>query len=104
MGFPKAITCMRPFPEGFSKMGFISAWGATPAARACTAWARPISAPSGVTQELLDMFWDLKGATFSPRRDRLRHRAAATVLLPAWDEVPSTMMARARECDDMGEI
>ena len=43
-------------------MGFIRTSGATPAASACTTWARPISKPSGVMAELRAMFWDLKGA------------------------------------------
>ena len=42
--------------------------GAMPAASAWTIWARPISRPSGVTPELLDMFCALKGATWRPWR------------------------------------
>lgn len=37
---------------GFSRTGFISLVGATRAAAACMAWARPISAPSAVTMLL----------------------------------------------------
>ena len=37
--------------------------GATPQARACSAWARPISPPSAVTAALFDMFCGLKGRT-----------------------------------------
>jgi hypothetical protein len=38
------------------------------------------------------MFWDLKGATFRPRLERERQRAATRVLLPEWDVVPRTTM------------
>ena len=37
--------------------------GATPQARACSAWARPISPPSAVTAALFDMFCGLNGRT-----------------------------------------
>src|SRR5665213_1725271 len=39
-----------------------------PQARACSAWARPISPPSAVTAALFDMFCGLNGRTRSPRR------------------------------------
>ena len=42
--------------------------GATPQARAWSAWARPISPPSAVTAALLDMFCGLNGRTARPRR------------------------------------
>ena len=42
--------------------------GAMPQARACKAWARPISPPSAVTAALLDMFCGLNGRTVRPRR------------------------------------
>jgi hypothetical protein len=45
-----------------------------------------------VTQELRLIFWDLKGATRSPRLLRMRHRAATKVLLPEWEVVPRTTM------------
>jgi len=41
--------------------------GAIPQARACKAWARPISPPSAVTAALFDMFCGLNGRTVSPR-------------------------------------
>ena len=48
---------------GFKRMGFISTEGLMPAASACITWARPISSPSSVINELSAMFCDLKGAT-----------------------------------------
>jgi hypothetical protein len=80
---------LRSLP-GLSSTGFIAASGSTPAAQACTAWARPISAPSRVTIELFDMFWALNGATFTPRLASQRHRPAVTTLLPASEVVPAT--------------
>jgi hypothetical protein len=44
----------------------MSTEGATPAASACIACARPISLPSGVTNELSAMFCALNGATSIP--------------------------------------
>lgn len=38
------------------------------------------------------MFWDLNGATFSPRFLRILHRAATMVLFPEWEQVPRTTM------------
>src|SRR5690606_19520885 len=63
---------------------------------ACTAWARPISPPSGVTAALFDMFCALNGATRTPRRASARHSPAAIRLLPTLEPVPSTAMASAR--------
>ena len=40
----------------------------TPQARACSAWALPISPPSAVTAALFDMFCGLKGRTARPQR------------------------------------
>ena len=40
--------------------------GSRRAARACKAWARPISPPSTVTAALFDMFCGLNGPTFRP--------------------------------------
>jgi len=51
-----------------SSTGFIWTLGATPAARAWSAWARPISPPSAVTAALFDMFCGLKGLTLKPLR------------------------------------
>lgn len=59
-------TWLERSPPGLSSTGFISADGSTRAACACIAWARPISAPSRVTNEFSDMFCALKGATFTP--------------------------------------
>src|SRR5579875_2313306 len=67
--------------------------GCRPAARACMAWARPISPPSTVTTELLDMFCALNGATRSPLRASNRHRPATTMDLPASELVPATSSA-----------
>ena len=44
--------------------------GGSRQARACSAWARPISPPSAVTAALFDMFCGLNGATRRPRRDQ----------------------------------
>jgi hypothetical protein len=38
------------------------------------------------------MFWDLNGTTLMPLLARILQSAATTVLFPAWEEVPSTMM------------
>jgi len=69
----------------------MSVCGATPAAIACSAWARPISPPSAVTALLSAMFCGLNGATRTPSRLSSRHSAATTVLLPASDVVPCTI-------------
>ena len=60
--------CARVSACGFSSTGFMSTRGATPQARACSAWARPISPPSAVTAALFDMFCGLNGRTMRPRR------------------------------------
>ena len=83
---------MRSLP-GFSSTGFIAASGSTPAAAACIACARPISAPSAVTAELSDMFCALKGATFTPSRASHRHSPAVSTDLPASEVVPATSSA-----------
>jgi hypothetical protein len=64
-------------------MGFIATSGSTIAAAAWAAWARPISAPSLVTNELSAIFWALNGATFTPSRASQRQMPATTTLLPA---------------------
>src|SRR5580704_8113066 len=74
-------------------MGFICTHGASPQASACAAWARPISPPSSVTNELFDMFCALNGATRRPRRCSNAHSAVATQLLPAFDDVPRIEIA-----------
>src|SRR4051794_17649532 len=57
------------------------------------ACARPISPPSVVTAELLDMFCALNGATLMPLRANSRHSPATTIDLPASDVVPATSSA-----------
>ncbi len=49
-----------------SRTGFICTLGGTLAALACTAWARPISPPSGVTAALFDIFCGFNGHTATP--------------------------------------
>ena len=68
----------------------MSADGSMPAAAACMACARPISAPSSVTNEFSDMFWALNGATCTPCRASHRHNPATSTLLPASEPVPAT--------------
>jgi len=58
-GFPNRITCEPVSEFGLSRIGFMRASGSIRHAWACTTWARPISKPSRVTNELSDMFWDL---------------------------------------------
>ena len=74
----------------------------SPAAWACRYWARPISAPSTQTMELLDMFWALKGATATPRRASSRQSPVTTSDLPASEEVPATSSPAARPSDCTG--
>jgi len=62
--------------------------GGTRAARACSAWARPISPPSAVTAALFDMFCGLNGRTRSPRRVKARASAATINDLPTSEPVP----------------
>src|SRR3546814_765513 len=81
---------------GFSSTGFISVVGAIPQARACSAWARPISPPSAVTAALFDMFCGLNGLTARPRRAKARQSPAASSDLPTSDPVPCSMMAGAK--------
>ncbi len=68
----------------------MSAVGSMPAAAACMTCARPISAPSMVTNEFRDMFCALNGATFTPCRASHRHSPATSTLLPASEAVPAT--------------
>src|SRR5690349_14384542 len=67
------------------------------------AWARPISPPSVVTTELLDMFWALNGATETPRRARCLQIPATSALLPASDVVPATRSAPRTAAPYVGE-
>ncbi len=80
-------------PDGLIRIGFIATSGATPAAAACMAWARPISNPSWVTTELSAMFCALNGATRTPWRCSHRHSPAVTTDLPASEWVPATSSA-----------
>ena len=66
--WPRSTTWAPLSASGFNRTGFIAVTGSHPAARACSAWARPISPPSVVTAALFDMFCGLNGATFSPCR------------------------------------
>src|SRR6185312_5556735 len=68
------------------------------------AWARPISPPSTVTAELLDMFCALNGATDRPLRANSRHSPATTIDLPASEVVPATSSAPLTvRCSRQGE-
>jgi hypothetical protein len=42
------------------------------------------------------MFWALNGATRTPRRLKMRHKAVATTLLPTSEPVPNTAIQGAR--------
>ena len=64
---PCTTICAPTWLCGFSKIGFMCTLGGTPAARACKAWARPISPPSSATAALFDMFCGLNGRTRMPR-------------------------------------
>src|SRR5438874_689283 len=90
------MTWERASASGLSRIGFMSAVGATPAAAACTAWARPISAPSAQTAALFDMFCALNGATRTPRRAKMRHSAAVSKLLPTDELAPCTIITLPR--------
>src|SRR6185437_8953857 len=88
---PWMMTCAPVSDEGLSNTGFMSLCGATPAAMACKACARPISPPSIVTALFKAMFCGLNGATRTPSRLSRRHSAATTVLFPASEVVPCTI-------------
>src|SRR5512137_2826564 len=85
---PWTITWLPRSVVGLRRIGFMSVWGAMPQAAACTACARPISPPSGVTAELSAMFWDLNGATLRPRFLRMRQMPAVMTDLPTSEPVP----------------
>jgi hypothetical protein len=87
------MTWLRVSLPGLSSTGFMAASGSIPAAAACIAWARPISAPSAVTAELSAMFCALNGATATPCRASHRHSPATSTLLPASEDVPATSNA-----------
>src|SRR3954453_5920475 len=69
--------------------------GDRPAALACSACARPISPPSTVTTELLDMFCALNGATVMPLRASSRQSPATPMDLPPSELVPAISSAPA---------
>ena len=85
---PLTITWLPVSLLGLRRIGFIRTSGSRRQAWACTTWARPISPPSLVTNELSDIFWDLKGATDTPSWRRIRHSAAVRTDLPALEHVP----------------
>src|SRR5258708_24787041 len=74
----------------------MSALALTPQARACSAWARPISPPSTVTAALFDMFCGLNGLTWRPRRLKARARPATRSDLPTSEPVPWIISAGTR--------
>ena len=103
--WPLITSCEVMSLPGLSRIGLNRTLGARPAARACIAWARPISPPSTVTAELFDMFCALNGATRIPLRANNRHSPATTIDLPASDVVPATSSApltagRSRQGED----
>ena len=94
--FPCTITCAPVSVSGLSSTGFMWTLGASRAARACTAWARPISPPSTATAALFDMFCGLNGATLRPRRTSDRASPATSVDLPTFEPVPWIITAATR--------
>src|SRR5215813_6152934 len=92
---PCTTTCAPTSLCGFSRTGFMCTDGVTPQARACSAWARPISPPSTVTAALFDMFCGLKGSTRTPRRVAARARPATMSDLPTSEPAPWIINARA---------
>src|SRR3546814_11775153 len=79
---------------GLSRMGFMSAVGDTPQARAWSAWARPISPPSRVTAALFDLFCGLKGRTVNPRRVKARASPATSSDLPTSEDRKSVVSGK----------
>src|SRR6516164_7091714 len=95
MTLPWTTTCAPISLCGLSRTGFMCTLGGTPDARACRAWARPISPPSSVTAALFDMFCGLNGRTRSPRSAKARARPATMSDLPTSEPVPWNIKARA---------
>src|SRR5262252_4960592 len=89
------MTCAPISLCGLSRTGFICTVGAARAARACSAWARPISPPSTVTAALFDIFCGLNGRTLKPRSVRIRAKPATISDLPTSDPVPWNISVRA---------
>ena len=69
------MTCAPISVSGLRRTGFMWTDGGSRAARACSAWARPISPPSAATAALFDMFCGLNGATLMPAARRVPGRA-----------------------------
>src|SRR5512132_1524462 len=92
---PCTTTCAPISDCGLSSTGFMSVRGGTPQARACSAWARPISPPSAVTAALFDMFCGLNGRTARPRCVYARASPAVISDLPTSEPVPCSISARA---------
>src|SRR6201996_9248409 len=90
---PRITSCEVVSLPGLSRIGLNRTLGSRPAARACIAWARPISPPSTVTAELFDMFCALNGATRIPLRANSRQSPATTTDFPASEVVPATSSA-----------
>ena len=99
LALPKTLPCTTTWAPmslwGFSSTGFMCTLGGTRAARACSAWARPISPPSAVTAALFDMFCGLNGRTRRPRRVKARASPATIIDLPTSEPVPWIMRTRA---------
>ena len=99
---PCTMTCAPVSVSGLSRTGFMWTDGASRAARACSAWARPISPPPSATAALFDMFCGLNGATFSPRRTSARQSPATSTDLPTWLPVPWIISAGGWRVTDRG--
>src|SRR5690242_17435205 len=95
MRLPRTTSCAPVSASGLRSTGFMAVSGSRRAARACRAWARPISPPSAVTAALLDMFCGLKGTTRVPRLAKARQSPATISDLPTSLPVPMNMSARA---------
>jgi len=91
---PFRTTCARRSPSGLRSKGFMSVDGCSPAARAWSACARPISPPPGQAAALFDIFCGLKGAASIPRRRAIRQSPATSSDLPTSEPVPCSMIAR----------
>src|SRR5580693_9139133 len=98
------MTCAPTSVSGFNRTGFISVCGSTPAASACSAWARPISPPSIVTAALFDMFCGLNGRTRKPRRVKARASPATMSDLPTSEPAPWIINARAMRTESALEL
>ena len=95
-GLPRTITWQPVSELGLSRMGFIRTSGSSRQAWACTTWARPISRPSPVTNELSDMFWALKGAAWKPSWSRIRQKGGRQQALARVGRRPLEHQGRGR--------